>query len=868
MAKKAGRVALISAGIAAALCVTSPIASAAPLAGGSGVSAGTTPQRIGSTPHIPVGAHKTGATSASTELHLSVNLKPRDPAALTAFVKAVSTPGDPQYRHYLATGQFAKVFGPTQQTVDAVRAALKAAGLKPGRISSDGLSIPVTATTSQAGQAFNTAFQNVTMANGKQGFVTTVAPSLPADIASQVTGIVGLSNVSTYVSHAQPVGRTAVGKSVVGSHTVSANATGPAFCSGAVSAFNGWGKVDTRDYYSPGSLASAYSMPHGYTTGSGQTIAVFELENVDHTSLNQWQGCLGTHTAISYTAVDGGPTITPDNNQYGIESLLDIEDLVALAPGATIHDYMGPDAQNATDANVLDTYRRIVSDNSAQVISSSWGECETAVNTSDPQMLSAENTVFQMAAAQGQSVVAASGDAGSSDCSRGNSADLSFQVDDPASQPYVTGVGGTHLSGLGSSLKETVWNNGTGRGAGGGGVSKIWPAQPFQSGFASVSGRAVPDVSALGDPYSGYPLIYTDRTPGDQGYNQEVVGIIGGTSGAAPTWAAAIAQANSTATCLGGRAGYLNPVLYQAAKKSYSTGFRDITSGNNDISGDGTATYSAKTGYDEASGLGSPKESGLAGSLCRQHDLLARDAGGNLWQYQGTGKASGVYAARTLVSSGWNTYNMMTLPDGHDSLGGGDMFARDASGTLWLLQGSGTAGTPFNAPVRIGGGWNIYNSIVGVGSVGTGGTSLIARDASGVLWLYQGTNNPSSPLKSRVRVGGGWSGYNAMVGVGTIGSNHNSDLLTRDASGVLWLYQGTGNASAPFGARIRVGGGWNIYTSIVGARDLNGDGKNDVVARDASGVLWLYEGTNNPSAPYGARIRIGSGWNTYNQLIG
>ncbi|WP_042420409.1 S53 family peptidase [Streptacidiphilus anmyonensis] len=621
MAKKAGRVALISAGIAAALCVTSPIASAAPLVGGSGVSADTTPKRIGSTPHIPVGAHKTGTTAASTELHLSVSLKPRDPAALEAFIKATTTPGNPQYHHYLATGQFAKVFGPTQQTIDAVKAALRQQGLTPGGVTSDGLSIPVTATAAQAAKAFNTGFQNLTLANGKRGFVATAAPTMPADVAGQVTSVVGLNDVSTYTSHVKPGGRTvsaAGGSAGVSSRTaVAPHASSPAICSNWQTALNNAGWKDTQNYYSPGSLASAYGMPHSYSTGSGQTIAVFELENVDHASLNQYQSCVGTHTPIAYTSVDGGPTITPDNDHYGFESLLDIEDLISLVPSATIHDYMGPDAQNATDQQVLDTYRRIVTDNSAQVISTSWGLCETVLNSADPAQFAAENTIFQEAAAQGQSVVAASGDSGSSDCYRaGVNSDTSLSVDDPASQPYVTGVGGTHMTGAGTSAKETVWNNGASGGAGGGGLSKVWPAQPFQTGFTSAGGRTVPDVSALADPNTGYLLLFTDRTPGDQYYNQEIAAPAGGTSGAAPTWAAAIAQANAASPCLVGRAGYLNPLLYKAASTGYSSAFRDIVSGDNDIA-DATHTYSATTGYDEASGLGSPKVGALGGALCQ-----------------------------------------------------------------------------------------------------------------------------------------------------------------------------------------------------------------------------------------------------------
>ncbi|MFE8949592.1 FG-GAP repeat domain-containing protein, partial [Streptomyces sp. NPDC007856] len=85
--------------------------------------------------------------------------------------------------------------------------------------------------------------------------------------------------------------------------------------------------------------------------------------------------------------------------------------------------------------------------------------------------------------------------------------------------------------------------------------------------------------------------------------------------------------------------------------------------------------------------------------------------------------------------------------------------------------------------------------------------------------------------------------------------------------GGLWLYRGTGNASAPFLARTSIGYGWNNYNSIVGTADLTGDGKADLVARDSKGGLWLYRGTGNASAPFLARTSIGYGWNNYNSLI-
>jgi hypothetical protein len=85
---------------------------------------------------------------------------------------------------------------------------------------------------------------------------------------------------------------------------------------------------------------------------------------------------------------------------------------------------------------------------------------------------------------------------------------------------------------------------------------------------------------------------------------------------------------------------------------------------------------------------------------------------------------------------------------------------------------------------------------------------------------------------------------------------------------VLWLHRGTGNAAAPFAARTKVGTGWNQYSQIIGAGDVTGDGRGDLLARDAAGVLWLHRGTGNAAAPFAARTKVGTGWNQYSQIIG
>ncbi|MFD5544479.1 protease pro-enzyme activation domain-containing protein, partial [Streptomyces sp. NPDC127079] len=403
-AVKTGRRArAIVAASTAALALVAVTATASAAVAQGGTAGSHAPRRIGPAPRVPAGATVTGATAPGTTLHLSVNLAPRDPQALADFVTAVSTPGNAQYHHYLAKGQFASVFGPTGATIAAVSGALKAAGLSPGKVSPDGLSIPVTATAAQASHAFGTGFHDVRLKDGTTDYLNTSAPSLPANVASSVTGIVGLSSVNTVSSHHSPVRRARTHASATvsgrGARTVAPHTYTPALCAD----FTGQGWTDGTDYYSPGKLAGAYGMTDSATAGAGQTVAVFELENVDAGSIAAYQSCVGTSTSVSTVYVDttAGAGAPATDGSVGVESALDIEDLIGLVPGAAVIDYQGPDAESATDQNVLDVYQRMVTDDRAQVISTSWGECEAVESSATAN---AENTVFAEAAAQGQSV--------------------------------------------------------------------------------------------------------------------------------------------------------------------------------------------------------------------------------------------------------------------------------------------------------------------------------------------------------------------------------------------------------------------------------------------------------------------------------
>ncbi|MFD8209193.1 tachylectin-related carbohydrate-binding protein [Streptomyces sp. NPDC059695] len=237
----------------------------------------------------------------------------------------------------------------------------------------------------------------------------------------------------------------------------------------------------------------------------------------------------------------------------------------------------------------------------------------------------------------------------------------------------------------------------------------------------------------------------------------------------------------------------------------------------------------------------------------------ARDRDGVLWRYEGTGVASRPFATRKRVGGGWNAYTAVVPITTATADGRGDLVARDKAGVLWYYGGTGKPSAPFAPRQRIGGGWNAYTAIVGVGDGG-----LVARDRDGVLWRYERRYNV--PYGPRQRVGGGWNTYTAL----TMSGSHDG-VLGRDKDGVLWKYNALGPVpSLPFEQRRRVGGGWNTYTAIAGTAELGRDTYPDLVARDGAGKLWLYQGTRKPSAelvPGSARTLVGGGWNTYDLIF-
>ncbi|WP_414931550.1 hypothetical protein [Streptomyces chrestomyceticus] len=244
--------------------------------------------------------------------------------------------------------------------------------------------------------------------------------------------------------------------------------------------------------------------------------------------------------------------------------------------------------------------------------------------------------------------------------------------------------------------------------------------------------------------------------------------------------------------------------------------------------------------------------------------MYARDHDGVLWQYEGTGWTVPPFQPRTRIGGGWDQYVKVTSLGGTSAGGTGDVAAVDKSGKLYFYEGSGNPSAPFKASQAIGYGWDRYTSITGAGDANNDGKNdLVARDAGGGLYFYAGTGKPSAPFAPPVRVGGGWQVYDRLTTFG-------DGLLARDTDGVLWKYQATGSSdpSRPFESRVRVGGGWNVYADFVGIRDLDGDQLPDLAARHLDGNLSVYQGMRYQGevVPNKA-IPVGGGWSIYDLLF-
>ncbi|MET7472943.1 S53 family peptidase [Streptomyces sp. NPDC005648] len=491
-------------------------------------------------------ATRTGKVAAGKRISVAISLAPRGGKALDTFIAKVSDPKSSSYGHYLTKQQFAARFGRTAAEVERLEQYLRAQGLTVGKVHSGNLLVDASGTAAQLEKAFGTKLSTWKDAkSGRAFYANDSAPTLPSSIASLVTDVAGLNNRAQLHHTATP--RT-------------------------VNPHNGPGGG-----YTPAQLKGGYNVSGTYT-GSGQKIALLEFDGFQQSNITTYDTnySLGSPTP-TVSKVDGGSGALGDGQ---VEVELDIEVLHAIAPKANVTVFEGPNS----DAGEVDTYQAIV-DSGIPTTSISWGAAESARTTSN---INAVDAVFKTGAAEGLGFYAASGDDGSDDAGDGGTS-----VDYPASDPYVTGVGGTKLTVTSANVwsKEVAWSGG------GGGKSSVFKIPSWQTAVQKSAGggyRQVPDVSAHANP-----------SPGVSIYSQGSWSSVGGTSAAAPEWAAFAALYNQQAAAAGkANLGFANPALYSAS----GTGFHDITSGSN-------GAYSAATGWDFTTGWGSYNAATLASKL-------------------------------------------------------------------------------------------------------------------------------------------------------------------------------------------------------------------------------------------------------------
>ena len=619
----------------------------------------------------PSGSVALGALEPSQDLDLSVVLAPNDPGRLQALLAELYDPSSPDFHHWLAPGQFFSDYGPSAAQVSAVKSWLTGSGLTVTGVS--GFTVHVRATTGRVSSALGVGFTRYHTRAGVNGYLAHNAPLVPSALAGgEIESILGLDTLAQLVPENAPH-LARIGSQV----SVQPDADGLSPCANAANT------ATTDGSYTLDELGSAYgidSLLSQGLNGHNETLGVYEVAPRSTSDVAAYETCFGLTNPVSTVAVDGGAAVSASGT---VEADADIEQDATQAPGASIISYEGPN----TTQGQLDIWTTIVQDDAAEVISTSWGQCEALA--SQGGSIGAYTTLFTAAALQGQTILAASGDAGTEGCYPTDSS-TAAQVDYPASDPELTAVGGTELLAPGD---EPVWNNCQAtetvtcansfdmEGAGGAGLSRYEPKSPSQPELAHWATaqpcgtvcREVPDVSAN----AGVGMVI---------YAGGMWGAVGGTSMSAPFIAGMIAD---TDTGCAAKTGNLSPALYAlAAEGVYGTALNDITVGNTDLTGSDSGQYAAGTGDDLASGVGSPIAGGLACAGVISVQPTSAAAGSDV-TVTGLGleKATIVFGSTPAqVVSATATSATVVVPSGSGSV----------SVHATAAQGNGTLSAPFD----------------------------------------------------------------------------------------------------------------------------------------------------------------------------
>ncbi|MCQ1955052.1 FG-GAP-like repeat-containing protein [Arthrobacter sp. zg-Y826] len=253
-------------------------------------------------------------------------------------------------------------------------------------------------------------------------------------------------------------------------------------------------------------------------------------------------------------------------------------------------------------------------------------------------------------------------------------------------------------------------------------------------------------------------------------------------------------------------------------------------------------------------------------------DLIGQRQDSSIWFYPGTGSTQEGYGPAARVGTvNWAADRLVVPTADFNSDGTPDLLTVARDGFLWFHPGKSSGG--YGSARNIGSGWQIYQEITAVGDFnGDRRNDLLARKPDGSLWFYAGTGKVTSADEGydrAVKVGSGWNTYRQVLGAGDLNSDGKPDLLARDGAGDLWRYYGTGSVSGRnegYSSGTRIGsGGWDGFTTLLGPGDYDGDGRSDVLATTADGRLLLYRGSG--TGLLGVMETVGTGWNAYSPLL-
>jgi kumamolisin len=495
---------------------------------------------------LPVLQHSRVVSEVSRrqDLYLAVVLKVSDRTALNERIEQLHDPASPLYHQFLTPARFTDEFGPSQGDYETVVNFLKDNGLQVTATYPNRLLIEARGKVAQVEDAFAVKINNYTRDN-QTFFANDRDPALPLSVASVIASVRGMENYLELRRHTR-----------VHSSLRNLSRTPPG--------------------YSPQQIAAAYDFNSAYAsgvTGRGQTVAIATAYGFSSSDVSNFWSYYGIRAPKYSTVAVGGITRYID-----METTLDLERAGAMANGANFVVYEAATPLLSTFESV---YTRIVSDNRASVVSTSWGLCEQEMPDA---FLIADSNIFAEAAAQGQTWFAASGDNGSNDCGTSTLA-----ADYPSSDPNVVAVGGTssNLTSGGALLSETAWSDS------GGGLSVFFKQPSYQTGLGVLNAysngmRQTADVAFDADPNTGYS-VYFNRSWWE----------MGGTSFGAPQWAAIFALVNQAH---GTRIGAGGPSLYGLANNSPAQtypAFHDTSAGNNGY-------YPSAGFWDYPTGWGSP----------------------------------------------------------------------------------------------------------------------------------------------------------------------------------------------------------------------------------------------------------------------